>query len=116
MKQKLASVDSHVDRESKPSPIPPDQLFPLPQLPAREWMPRKGGRPLSYFTCLRWAINGKGGVKLKTLMVGGQRCTCDSWAMMFFEALTNGNVEPAKKPSPHDHDQALRELEAAGID
>jgi hypothetical protein len=64
------------------------ELYPLSQLPHRPWMPKKHGKRLHFTTVLRWALNGKGGIKLRTLMVGGTRCVSDAWAMTFFEAIT----------------------------
>jgi hypothetical protein len=83
-------------------------------------MPRKRGRTLRRETCVRWALTGKQGVKLQTLMVGGIRCTCDAWAMEFFTAITNGTSgQTAKSFSPRqrhrDHQDAEAELDRLGI-
>jgi hypothetical protein len=96
-----------------------DDLYPLFALPTRKWMPRKKkGKTLSRFTALRWALHGRRGVKLRTIMVGGIRCTCDAWAMQFFERLTSG--DNGGKPltggrQSKDHEAAERELAAAGV-
>lgn len=91
-------------------------LYPLMQLPARPWMPRKKkGKKVSRFTVLRWALHGRNGIRLRTVMVGGLRCTTDSWAHEFFQRLADPESPPAKRSGPRDHERAVRELELAGI-
>ena len=96
-----------------------NELYPLFELPKRKWMPRKKGKTLSRFTVLRWALHGRSGVKLQTIMVGGSRCTCDAWAVEFFERLTRGGSRTKAfndNRRNHDHEAAERELSAAGIE
>jgi hypothetical protein len=97
----------------------PDNLYPLTELPRREWMPRKNGKPINPYTVIRWALKGKAGRRLQTLMVGGIRCCCDPWAMAFFQALTDNNNADTKPLSDtrrlKDHRDAEAELSAAGI-
>ena len=95
-------------------------LYPLTQLPSRDWMPRKRGRPISFSTVLRWALRGKATVRLQTLMVGGCRCTCDAWAMEFFRRLTADMALPQPPPSPTANPgrrlaQVEQRLEEAGL-
>lgn len=94
------------------------RLYPLPELALRPWMPRKHGRPVHISTLLRWALKGRRGVRLHTLMVGGCRCTCDAWAFEFFERLTS-DPEPDAPPSVHERGQQLsraeKQLEEAGL-
>jgi hypothetical protein len=47
-------------------------------------------------------------------MVGGVRCTCDAWAMQFFEALAGNGPTPARVDS-RDHQEAEAELAAEGF-
>ena len=97
------------------------ELYPLSDLPARAWMPRRQGRngrkPVNKFTCIRWALHGKGGVKLRTIMVGGIRCTCDAWAWEFFETLTRGKESASGSCTvlPADHKAAEAELDRGGF-
>ena len=94
----------------------PDQLYPLTELPGRAWMPRKNGKTLSRFTVIRWAIHGTKGRRLKTIMVGGQRCCCDAWAMSFFEALAgNEQSKTASHAGSRDHEDAEAELAREGF-
>jgi len=82
-------------------------------------MPKRNGKAINRLTVLRWALHGKGGRKLETLMVGGTRCTSDLWAWQFFQHLTDagGGTPRAMTPSQQmkDHLQATAELAAAGI-
>ena len=97
--------------------VPPGELYPIADLPKRRWMPRRGGKPLSRYTIVRWAIVGKAGRKLRTILIGGIRCTCDEWAMEFFEALTNGERTKAmsQRQTASDHAAAEAELDKLGI-
>lgn len=97
--------------------VPPGDLYPLTELPGRPWMPKKNGKRVNKFTCVRWALHGKRGFKLRTTMVGGLRCTCDAWAWDFFEKL-NGTDPATAESSPRlakDHEAAEAELAAEGI-
>lgn len=95
----------------------PAELYPLCELPKRAWMPRKNGKSISMFTALRWALHGHNGTLLKSLMVGGTRCTSDPWAMDFFEACTVNRDKPQQnfQGDPKDHAAAEAEFDAAGI-
>jgi hypothetical protein len=97
------------------APPVPGQLYALSELSKRDWMPRRNGKPISKFTILRWALHGKRGIKLRTLMVGGIRCCCDAWAMNFFHCLTDPQRN-SNAPGPRDYEQAMRELKAAGVE
>lgn len=98
-------------------------LFPLTELPDRPWMLRRAraGRPnkLNKSTCVRWAVRGKRGLRLKTILVGGIRCTCDAWAWDFFNGLTRakdgtGCATP-RTMRGDDHAIADAELQAEGF-
>jgi hypothetical protein len=104
-------------QEGSPSAQSPivGELFPITDLPHRGWMPRKKrGKTLSKFTILRWCLHGRGGIRMRSVMVGGLRCTTDLWAQQFFTRLSDTAGEQ-KVPGPHDHDRAMAELSAAGI-
>ena len=99
-------------------PLAVHDLYPLFELPKQKWMPRKNGKTLSRFTVLRWALHGRRGVKLRSIMVGGIRCTCDTWTMEFFERLTSGISRSGSvngNRQGKDYEAAERELAAAGI-
>ena len=89
------------------------ELFPISELPAR--LPKKKGKKISMWTALRWCISGVRGVKLRSLMIGKTRTTCDRWVLSFFQELTDGTGTPAKTPSAGDHQNAMRELQAMGV-
>jgi hypothetical protein len=98
----------------------PGGLYPLAELPKRHWMMRRNGKPLNKWTVLRWAIHGRRGRKLRTLMIGGTRCTCDVWAMQFFEYLTAAtDPAPVAAPTPLRRERQIakvdRQLEALGL-
>ena len=106
---------------TSPNPDPaaiPCGLYPLTDLPDRPWMPRKRGRKVNRFTVIRWALHGKRGLRLRTVMCGGLRCTCDAWAWEFFERLSGG-AGPGQPMSPRrqarDHELAEAELAREGI-
>jgi hypothetical protein len=91
-------------------------LYSLAELPRRPWMPRKNGKHISRFTCIRWALHGKRGIKLRTTMVGGLRCTCDDWAWDFFERLNGDEATTGmRRRQAKDHNLAEAELTAEGI-
>lgn len=93
-----------------------EQLFPITGLGGRDWMPKRKGRGISPFTALRWALHGRSGHKLRTLMVGGQRCTTDAWAMDFFERCTAAAAgSKTAKVRDDDYELAEAELADAGI-
>jgi hypothetical protein len=119
--QTLLGPQSDGDQKSESSataskaPIPGD-LFSINDLPRRKWMPRRRrGKTLSKFTILRWCLHGRGGIRLRSVMVGGLRCTTDRWAQEFFQRLADPEASAEKKPDPKDHERAVAELTAAGI-
>jgi hypothetical protein len=82
-------------------------------------MPKSKGKPISRFTVLRWALHGRKGLKLKTLVIGKTRCTTDAWAMAFFNALTNvpssTSGQMTDRQRGRDHADADGELTRAGF-
>jgi hypothetical protein len=83
-------------------------------------MPRKDGKLISVSSTNRWAFVGRCGVVLRTLMVGGTRCTCDAWAMEFFQRLTgDAPFTPEPRRTPHrrqkQHERAELELAREGF-
>lgn len=101
------------------SSVQDENLYPLMDLPRRLWMPRRDGKLISRCTVIRWALSGKGGRRLETLMVGGTRCTCDRWAWQFFRSLTDPVDDIPRRMTQSqrakDHARAEAELERAGI-
>src|SRR3954454_13812794 len=49
--------------------------------------PGHGGKPVALQTKYRWALTGVGGVKLKTIRIGGRLCTTEAWIAEFVGAL-----------------------------
>jgi hypothetical protein len=72
-------------------------------------------------TVHRWRMRGINGIKLETIRIGGRRYTSQEALDRFIGAITSAvdGLEPAKPTSrKHQlrrHEQAERELEAAGI-
>ena len=55
---------------------------------------RCAGKRLNRSTIWRWVLRGVGGWKLKTVMVGGGRCTCDAWVHAFIYRKPTGPRAP----------------------
>ena len=51
------------------------------------------GKQLHRATLWRWALKGSNGVVLRTVKLGGSRCTCDAWLCEFIQRLS-GTVAP----------------------
>jgi hypothetical protein len=72
-------------------------------------------------TIHRWRLRGIGGVKLDTIRIGGRRYTSHEALERFINATTAAadGIKPAKeaprKRQRQRHEQAERELDAAGI-
>lgn len=97
-----------------------ERLIPLAEVPSLEWLPRRKGKKIHLSTIHRWAANGARGRKLRTAMVGGCRCTRESWLESFFEELAmpeheikDGYRTPTQRA--RDIAKAERELAADGI-
>ncbi len=78
-----------------------EQLISLREAPAV--LPRvRRGRKLHRATLYRWAKDGRNGVRLETLQVGGTLCTSVEALQRFFRALTplaGGVAGPAVRPA-----------------
>ena len=102
---------------------PQEELIRLVDVPSLPWLPlrpngKRGSRPTVY----RWAYTGVRGVKLRTLCVGGVRCTTRTWLLQFFEELSGDAAAPTAAPprrTPTQRDRARerahREAAEAGI-
>lgn len=93
--------------------MPPlENLFPLVE--ASDRLPRKNGRKISKSTVFRWSSKG-----LRTVMLGGQRYTCEEWFWEFIEARSGGTAAAAAPRTPRARqraiDQAERELDRLGV-
>jgi hypothetical protein len=82
---------------------------------------RASGRRVSVTTLWRWCIRGVHGVRLRSVLVGGHRCTTRTWLQEFIEAITSA-AEPPERTSPQVRtprqrqsaaDRAAEELKAA---
>jgi len=78
---------------------------------------RRGKRP--HISCIyRWTTHGLRGVILKSIQIGGTRCTSEEALARFFERLTYADSNPqarslAKRRRDSDSaDRKLRELGA----
>lgn len=96
------------------------QLIPLAKVPQLKWMPtRRRRKRLALSTVYRWSGPGVRGVKLRTVCVGGCRCTTKDWLWAFFNALAGGPAAADRPATPaagrRDHDRAERELDAARV-
>jgi hypothetical protein len=95
-------------------------LMRLCDVPSLAWLPRrrKGAR-LNFSTVWRWALRGVHGIRLRTVVVGGTRCTSERWLREFFAALAGNPITtPAiRTPARRQREiaQAQEELRAHGI-
>lgn len=59
---------------------------------------RRPGKRISVDTLWRWCVRGLGnGIRLKSVLVGGQRLTTRTWLQEFIEARTQA-AEPEDRP------------------
>jgi hypothetical protein len=74
---------------------------------------RKPGKGVSEPTIWRWCLKGlRNGVRLKSEMIGGHRCTTKAWLQEFIETL-NGSQGGTTDPQPRNSDQRRRASERA---
>lgn len=84
--------------------------------------PRRNGGRLHLRTGFRWAGRGLSGVRLETVLVGGQRYTSVPALQRFFEAVTAvrrllgvGGDLPAARRDRHDVIEVTAELDRLGL-
>ena len=93
-------------------------LFPLRDV--CRYFRRPNGRSVSLKTVYRWTGTGVRGVQLRSLRVGGQVCTTETWIREFLEAMnvnpiaTNREVPPPAR-DPDRRSRAEDELDAEGF-
>ena len=82
------------------------------------------GKVMHVATVWRWMIDGKsvpgkGTIKLRSILVGGLRCTSDEWAMAFFSELTGEDKPLVTRETPNRRarriEAASKRLQASGI-
>jgi hypothetical protein len=100
-------------------PVDTAAYIPLPDVPALPFMPRRHGhKKLDARSIRRWASRGFNGLKLRTELVGGFRCTTVDWLREFIERRSAGDV-PAGKPTVNQrhrqHEQATAFLASIGV-
>lgn len=71
----------------------------LHEVPKRCEIPGRDG-PVGVSTVWRWALRGVRGVRLRTLLVGGHRCTTADWVSDFVARL-NADERVAEQPNAH---------------
>lgn len=91
-----------------------ETIFPVTEAPKH--IP---GRP-SQASVWRWVLNGVGGVKLESILIGGKRFTSAESIQRFCDrrtALANGEPAPARTIAQREQKitTAERECEQAGI-
>ena len=80
-----------------------DQLISLAEAARHPMMPcRDKGRTIHKDTLHRWATNGLRGRNLKTVLVGGIRCTTEAW---LYEFIFGDQDETRPTPFPITHRQ-----------
>ena len=74
---------------------------------------RKPGKGVSEGTVWRWCMRGiRNGIRLRSAMVGGHRCTTRQWLREFIEAL-NQSQSGTTDPQPRTPGQRRRASEQA---
>lgn len=68
-----------------------DPLIPITRLP--ENLPERAGKKVHIATCFRWTANGLNGEVLRTISVGGQRCTRMSWVLDWAERVAAARLK-----------------------
>lgn len=96
-----------------------EQAIPL-SLAAREIPNRRGSRGVNVATVWRWMQRGIRGIKLETILIGGQRMTTREAMRRFFAATTaaaDGTAPSVAAPRQRQKqiEAAERELADAGI-
>jgi hypothetical protein len=100
-----------------------ETLLPFSKTPA--WTEAKLGKRISPATLHRWRLRGCRGVRLATILIGGQRCTSVEALQIFFEATTraqDGNSAAshisnvsAENRLPQGHSESVSFLKSEGI-
>lgn len=99
--------------------IQKETLIAFRDLPA--WCQKNIGRRISPSTLHRWRLRGCRGVKLQTLLLGGQRTTSVEALQRFFSASTlaqDGENEPSSRTdevTDESHDSVMAYLDREGI-
>jgi hypothetical protein len=76
----------------------PARLINLNQ--AADLAPHVSGKKPSISTVWRWAMQGVGGIKLRTVRAGRRVATTETWVHEFFEALDTAARERYDTPGP----------------
>jgi len=87
---------------------------------ACRFFPRPNGGHVSVKSIFRWAHTGVRGVKLRTIRLGGQVCTAESWVREFIQAMNVGRVDVGSEIAPSTRESDRRacvnsELDEAGF-
>jgi hypothetical protein len=115
----LYRQDAAVLADQQP-PSSADQLLTLAEACNVKWLPRRRrGARTNRATIHRWSDPSRP-IHLKTVRVGGTRCTTERWLREFFDALADKPATPtpaARTPHRRTVDQAAAEraLADAGI-
>lgn len=86
------------------------KLFPFTETPDRIRALTGGKKKPHIATCHRWKQKGICGIKLRTISIGGTRCTSDEWLMEFFEATTAAKDKSTGESMRAGRLSAAREL------
>ena len=101
---------------TNPDPSNAEKLIRLSRVPKLKFLPRRSrGNRYHVSTIYRWASRGFRGIKLRTVRVGGVKCTRRGWLSEFFAALTNADSHTVQQITPasrqRDVDRACRQLD-----
>lgn len=107
-------------RADRDHAVEPERFIAITDVPALAWMPRRRGhKKIDARNVRRWATRGVGGVVLRTVFVGGMKCTTEGWLREFISARSSGphHAVPAPIPEPAQaqHARAVAKLQAEGL-
>ncbi|MCA9218649.1 MAG: DUF1580 domain-containing protein [Planctomycetales bacterium] len=99
-------------------------LYPISHVPKRVSEITDGTKKVHTSTTHRWRQRGIKGIKLRTIMIGGDRYCCDEWLLEFFEATTRAkdkttgeNIRQGRLTAQREREieRAEQELDEAGV-
>lgn len=70
---------------------------------------RASGKRVSINTLWRWCTRGVHGIRLRSVLVGGHRCTTRPWLEEFIEAITSAADPPERLGAPQVRTQRQRQ-------
>jgi hypothetical protein len=77
---------------------------------------RQPGKPIAVVTVSRWCLRGLRGTRLRSVMVGGRRCTTKKWIKEFIQNVNSNESWQTGSPNTRTPDQRRRAADQAARD